>query len=206
MKSIFFSAMLAAAMMAGACNTETKQSETKSPEAPAPATEHVTYTGGEVKTISAVFNQVDAGASASLRAMVDQYILIKNSLADDKPDEAASAAKAMVEAGGKLDKSLLTAEQKKAYDALEAGLKEHAGHIAAKSDDIRAQRDHFDELSSGVYELVKNFGAGRSLYHDHCPMANDNQGADWISENRDIRNPYFGASMLTCGTVKEEIK
>jgi hypothetical protein len=56
-----------------------------------------------------------------------------------------------------------------------------------------------------VYELAKAFGGGRRLYHDHCPMARDNQGALWISELKDVKNPYFGADMLTCGTVEEVI-
>ena len=193
-------------MLATSCSTEQKKTEPETKESSVPATGHVTFTGGEVKTIPVEFTQVDAGAAASLRAMVDQYFQLKNALADDKPAEAAAAAKAMAEAAGRLDKSLLTAEQKKAYDALEAGLKEHAGHIAGKPDDIKVQRGHFDELSSAVYDLVKHFGAGRPVYHDHCPMANDNQGADWVSESKEIRNPYFGASMLTCGTVQEEIK
>jgi hypothetical protein len=57
-----------------------------------------------------------------------------------------------------------------------------------------------------VYFLVKSFGAGKAVYHDFCPMANDDKGALWVSEVADIKNPYFGASMLTCGSVEEEIK
>ena len=57
-----------------------------------------------------------------------------------------------------------------------------------------------------MYELVKNFGAGRPLYHDHCPMARDNQGAMWLSEVKEIKNPYFGAAMFSCGQVQEVIQ
>ena len=34
-------------------------------------------------------------------------------------------------------------------------------------------------------------------------MAFDNKGGYWLSETEDIRNPYFGASMLSCGEVKQ---
>ena len=61
-------------------------------------------------------------------------------------------------------------------------------------------------LSEVVYDLVKNFGGGRPLYHDHCPMARDKQGAMWISEMKEIKNPYFGAEMPACGTVEEVIE
>ena len=103
-----------------------------------------------------------------------------------------------------LDKSYFTADQKKAYDAIEKGLKDHVTQIAA-SNDIKVQRTHFVDLSSNVYELVKAFGAGKTVYHDYCPMANDDKGALWVSEINDIKNPYFGASMLTCGSVEETI-
>jgi len=37
-------------------------------------------------------------------------------------------------------------------------------------------------------------------------MAKDNQGAMWLSETEGIKNPYFGAEMLTCGSIEEVIK
>jgi Cu(I)/Ag(I) efflux system membrane fusion protein len=45
-----------------------------------------------------------------------------------------------------------------------------------------------------------------TLYVQHCPMAFNNKGADWISREHDIRNPYFGVSMLTCGDVTDTLK
>jgi hypothetical protein len=61
-------------------------------------------------------------------------------------------------------------------------------------------------LSEDVYDLVKNFGAGQPIYHDHCPMYNENKGAMWLSEMKEVKNPFYGAEMLTCGTVEEVIK
>jgi len=37
-------------------------------------------------------------------------------------------------------------------------------------------------------------------------MANNNKGADWISSESKIENPYYGKAMLKCGEVKEVIK
>ena len=36
-------------------------------------------------------------------------------------------------------------------------------------------------------------------------MANDNNGADWISKEKEIKNPYYGDEMLTCGSILETI-
>jgi acetyl-CoA acetyltransferase len=112
----------------------------------------------------------------------------------------------MEEAIKGFDKSLLAADQKKVYDAQEAGLKENAEHIANSTDKIEHQRKHFSSMSEGMYALVKAFGGGKTLYHDHCPMAKDGQGAMWLSETKEIKNPYFGDKMMECGSVEEEIQ
>jgi hypothetical protein len=160
----------------------------------------------QVKTVAVRYPDLDAGAGAVIGDIVDHYLHIKNALVNDNAAEAASGGKSLTAAMAKLDKSLLTAEQKTAYDAIAAGLKDHAGQIAGKGADIERQRESFVFLSEEVYALAKAFGGGRTLYHDHCPMARDNQGAMWISESKDVKNPYFGAGMLTCGSVEEVIQ
>jgi hypothetical protein len=55
--------------------------------------------------------------------------------------------------------------------------------------------------------LVKKSGVSNGeLYVEYCPMAFDDKGASWLSSSKEIRNPYFGDKMLTCGEVKETIK
>ena len=44
-----------------------------------------------------------------------------------------------------------------------------------------------------------------TFYVQHCPMANDNNGADWLSKEKEIKNPYYGDKMLKCGMVSETI-
>lgn len=160
----------------------------------------------DVKTVAVLYTNVDPAAATSIKLIVDHYLHIKNALANDNGDEAANGGKAMIEAIRKVDKSLLTAEQKKSYDEIISELQDHAEHVAKNAADIKHQRSHFILMSEDMYALVKTFGGGRPLYHDHCPMANDNKGAMWISELKEVKNPYFGASMLTCGSVEEVIQ
>ena len=170
-------------------------------------TQHAAATDDkEVKAVAVTYTNVDAKDAASIKEIVDHYLHIKNALANDNGSEAASGAKAMEEAISKLDKSLLTSEQKKVYDEIEEDLKEHAEHIGKNGDKIKHQRDHFSMMSEDVYYLVKAFGAGKPIYHDHCPMYNENKGAMWLSEMKEVKNPYLGAEMSTCGSVEEVIK
>jgi hypothetical protein len=205
----FFLLLALPAITLFACNSNTNNahdghdmnSMAKDSAMPAPA-----MVDQNIKAIPVAFTNMDPKAAASIKEIVEHYLHIKNALANDNGIEAASGAKAMAEAMKSLDKSLFSAEQKTAYDKTADDLKEHAEHIAANGDKIDHQRSHFSMMSEDVYELVKNFGAGRPMYHDHCPMARNNQGAMWMSENKDIKNPYFGPKMPTCGTVEEVIQ
>ncbi|MEK7226303.1 MAG: DUF3347 domain-containing protein [Bacteroidota bacterium] len=210
MKKIFFSLLAISAIVFAACNSGASKNEHEGHDMNNmnnDTTKHATTTDDkDIKAIAVTYTNVDAKAAASVKAIADHYLHIKNALANDNAVEAASGAKAMESAIGSLDKSLLTAEQKAAYDKNEEEIKEHAEHIAKNGGDIKHQRSHFVMMSEVVYDLVKNFGAGRPLYHDHCPMARDNQGAMWLSEVKEIKNPYFGAEMFRCGRVEEVIK
>ena len=160
----------------------------------------------DVKTVAVIYPNVDAKTAASIKEVVGHYLHIKNALANDNGTEAANGAEAMAAALNKIDKSFFTAEQKSIYDGVEEELKEHAEHIGKNGDNIKHQRFHFSMLSEVVYDLVKAFGAGQPIYHYHCPMYNENKGAMWLSEMRQVKNPYFGAEMPKCGSVEEVIK
>ncbi len=70
-----------------------------------------------------------------------------------------------------------------------------------------AQRENLELLSEATFSLTKAFGANEeTLYYQHCPMANNNQGAYWLSSNKEIRNPYFGEKMLNCGSTEEVLQ
>ena len=70
---------------------------------------------------------------------------------------------------------------------------------------IGTVRASFEHVSNFVLELQNTFGHSKEtmLYEVFCPMAFDNQGASWLQDKREVKNPYFGASMLSCGEVKQ---
>lgn len=160
----------------------------------------------DVKAVAVTYTNVDPKLAASLKELFSHYLHVKNALANDNASEAASGAKAMEKVLKNIDKSLFTAEQKAVYDQDEEELKEHAEHIGKNADNIKHQREHFSLMSEVMYYLVKAFGAGQTVYHDHCPMYNNNKGAMWLSEVKEVKNPYFGSEMPKCGRVEEVIK
>ncbi|GLB49303.1 efflux RND transporter periplasmic adaptor subunit [Neptunitalea lumnitzerae] len=74
-----------------------------------------------------------------------------------------------------------------------------------KASTIEIQREHFLEISKEMIFLVKAFGVEEAAYLQYCPMADNNEGAYWLSNQTEIKNPYFGKSMLTCGSTKDTI-
>ena len=204
MKKVLFRISTLTLLIVAACNnndTSSKKSDTSKMNMD--SSNNVVDTGSMV-AVTHTFNDVDAKLVSSLKFIVDHYLQIKNALVNDDADKAADAGNAMYEGMGKIDKSLFTPDQKKVYDGIEDDLKEHAEHISKSK--LDHQREHFAMMSEDVYDLVKAFGGGQILYHDHCPMANDNKGAMWLSEMKEVKNPYFGGKMNECVKVKEVIK
>jgi len=205
-KNIILTAVVST-LFISACNNGEKNTEHDMSKMGSDTVQHATSTSeSEIKSVAVSFTNVDPKAAATIKEIVDQYLSLKNALANDNSNDAAVSGKSMVAAIAKLDKSLLSIEQKKVFDENQDDLKEHAEHISENAKNIKHQREHFVGMSEDIYALVKAFGAGRPLYHDHCPMAQENKGAMWISEVKDIKNPYFGAEMSGCGTIEEVIK
>jgi uncharacterized protein YhaN len=134
------------------------------------------------------------------------YLQMKNDFVNDDSKGAATTGKMFVRAINEFDKSILRDDEKKAFEDLTAHSKENAEHIEENAGDIKKQRKNFDKLSKNIYDLVKRFAAGERIYVEYCPMYNDKKGAIWLSETMEMKNPYFGNEMLTCGSITETIK
>lgn len=146
-------------------------------------------------------------ATFPAKEIIANYLQLKNALAKDNGKDAATAGNAIVTTLSKIDKTTLPEHQQKVYADLQDDLKEHAEHIGENASKIEHQREHFEMLSKDMADLIKTFGnGGQTLYKDFCPMANDGKGAIWISEVKQIKNPYLGSKMPTCGSVKETMK
>jgi len=196
MKKIIFG-FAVIAITASACNTGSNTSEKN---------EKKDDTTVNNKSSANSSNNTDTKIDGSVKEMLNQYLQMKNALANDNGKDAASAGNAFVASMSKMDKNSLTSDKKKKWDDLSDDAKEMAEHIGKNADNIEHQREHFDMLSKDMYDMVKTFGAGQTLYQDFCPMYNNNKGAIWLSESKEIKNPYMGKKQPTCGSLKEEIK
>ena len=192
MKHIVFSYSIAVILMACNSSTENTKNDTAYKDTIAPVQPQ------QVQDTSAAF---------PLKEMLTAYLQLKNALTKDNGAEAASAATKISDVLAKVNGGSLPASQAKAYADLHDDIKKHADHIGASASKIAQQREHFIMLSKNFEDLVKALGnGGQTLYKDFCPMANNGKGAIWLSELKEIKNPYYGKQMSTCGSVKEVIK
>lgn len=190
MKNIFF-VIAFGAITLSACNNssnENKQSDKMSDS----STEHY------VQKVSAFTSPVNG--------LLQIYLQMKNAFVNDNDKGAAKAGNEMLKALNDFNKSALKDSEKKVFEDIAVDAIEHAEHIGANAGNIKHQREHFEMLSKDMYDLVKTFAAGETIYVDYCPMYNDNKGGTWLSETKEINNPYFGKEMNTCGTIKETIQ
>jgi Cu(I)/Ag(I) efflux system membrane fusion protein len=69
---------------------------------------------------------------------------------------------------------------------------------------IEEARTHFERMSDAIIALEHGFGhrGGETWHVAYCPMAFDNEGAEWLQRGTTINNPYFGASMPRCGEIR----
>jgi len=73
--------------------------------------------------------------------------------------------------------------------------------------DIAARREALEPVTHALWRALHRFGTRRSgpVRLFHCPMAHDNTGADWLQLEPTVANPYFGASMLRCGSQTDSL-
>lgn len=144
-------------------------------------------------------------APNQLKIMFNNYFSLKDELVKTDGNSASAKAKELQTAinGVKMDK--LSMDVHNVWMKTLNDLKEDAEFISGTKD-ISRQRDHFMRLSKNMYDLIKVAKLDETIYYQFCPMANKGKGANWLSKENGIKNPYYGSQMLTCGNVVKTIK
>lgn len=141
----------------------------------------------------------------AIRGTIPVYLKLKNALVASDRKAASDAATALAERVSGITTGDLKGNALGFWEEKRDVLVEHSRALG-QSDNIGAQRKDFVYLSEALIRTIASFGAAKGLlYIDYCPMANSDSGAYWLSETAEIRNPYYGSSMLTCGEIVKEL-
>ena len=140
-----------------------------------------------------------------LSEVYDSYFAVKDALVRTDGASASTSSKTLFTEINNVKMDKLSMDVHMAWMKVFENLKEDAEHIADIKD-IGRQRDHFISLSKNIYEVMKISKQETPTYYQFCPMANDGKGANWLSKENEIKNPYYGSQMLNCGNTVETIK
>lgn len=177
-----------------------------SPEGGVPVSGHNHGGASHSETMTMEEMSIGQKEKDALSPLFEAYFKLKNNLVNDDFKAGISSAKEMTTILNKVDMKIFKGEAHnfwmKRSDFLSKELKK-----AISTKDIGELRKPFEKISNQLIMILKTFGAmDKAIYIEHCPMVNSNKGADWLSLESEIMNPYYGEAMLKCGEVKQVIK
>ncbi|MDQ2658603.1 MAG: DUF3347 domain-containing protein [Bacteroidota bacterium] len=204
-KSFHFTLLFAATAFAflSNCSGNTKEDATEGHEGHA-SHEHANETT-PAEASKPTF-EVDHKFQEQLSSLFAAYIDLKDAFVSSDAKNIQLKASTTNDVLAGVDMNLLTGAAHNDWMNYVTHIKKAIVEIQSGTD-IEAQRESFSTLSDNLYKSAKAFGlGGEEAFYTYCPMAFNNEGAYWLSDNKTIRNPYFGDKMLTCGQVKETLK
>lgn len=148
---------------------------------------------------------ITTSSTSPFKAIFDDYISLKNVLIKSDGKQAGALANSLLKSFQSIDMNGLNSNVHSIFMKQSAIIKSSATAIA-NSKDIAKQRNSFMQLSEAMIALMKTDKNEGAIYVQHCPMYNDGKGANWLSKEKEIKNPYYGSQMLNCGSVQETIK
>lgn len=152
----------------------------------------------DVKTL-----EVPEEFKTQLTTLIKSYLLIKDALVETDVKATQDAVNPAKFSLSQVDMKLLDGNAHDSWMELLKPIKNSLDKIS-QINDVEEQRKHFETLSDNLIEAVEIFGiSGDSFYKHYCPMAFRDEGAVWLSLDKEIRNPYFGDKMLTCGEIQK---
>ena len=141
---------------------------------------------------------------SQLKKLFSDYLILSETLVDSNVPQTIEAADNLVETINQVDAQMLAGETRKAWTDQQKALVSTMDYFT-KTEDLDLLRKAFSDLSDRLYHTLVTFEVQTGGFRMYCPMAFDNNGGFWLSGSEEIRNPYMGQQMLTCGNIKHEL-
>lgn len=147
----------------------------------------------------------NAQTSTGINKVLNAYIQLKDALVKSDGALSSNTSQTLLTAIQDVNMSELNSDTHAQWMKVVSELKEDSEHIS-ETKEISHQREHFMSLSKNLYSVLKLSKSETPVYYQFCPMANKGKGANWLSLENKVKNPYYGNQMLTCGRVVETIQ
>jgi copper chaperone CopZ len=153
----------------------------------------------------AEMQKTDQVAENQLKPVFENYFLLKDALVKTDGKVASSLAKDLLTSLNEVKMNELAMDVHMVWMKVMKDLTADAKSIS-ETQDIKKQRTVFMSLSKNMYDLMKVAKYETPVFYQFCPMANGGKGANWLSKDSAIKNPYYGSQMMSCGKTVETIK
>jgi len=131
------------------------------------------------------------------------YLKLKDALVNSDAAKSKKAGSQLLDQLKRIPSTIDQADRREKWMSMQ-GLAERGALKLSETEELKVQRQAFEEVSEAFIFWLRHFQIEfNTIYLQYCPMAFDFDGADWISAQEEIRNPYFGDEMLKCGTIEE---
>lgn len=134
-----------------------------------------------------------------VQSVLASYLKVKDALVKSDAQKTAEYASELMAAVYATDVAKLSAAESKSFRSEKETLLKFSDKIA-KEKNIEKQRSAFASLSVSLWKVIKTSETTGKLYYQYCPM----KKSYWISAEENIKNPYYGSKMLTCGSVSDK--
>lgn len=148
--------------------------------------------------------KIEAQEVNQLKVVFDNYFVIKDAMISSDGNSTSIASKELLTAINNVKMDKLDMDVHMVWMKVLNQIKRDS-ELISNTKDIKIQRNHFTTLSKDIYSLIKVANYEVPVYFQHCPMYNDGKGANWLSKENEVKNPYYGNRMLTCGKTVETI-
>jgi Cu(I)/Ag(I) efflux system membrane fusion protein len=134
---------------------------------------------------------------------LESYFSLKDALVQSDSLTSQKIAEKLSQQLRSIPPTLEDPDRRKKWAVHQSKATDAADQIS-KTNQLKEQRKAFADVSNAFIYWFRHFNIKyEAVYMQYCPMAFDFSGANWISKQEEIRNPYFGDEMLKCGTVEE---
>ena len=140
-----------------------------------------------------------------LKAVFDSYFMVKDALVNTDASVASTKSKDLLSKLKAVQMDKLAMDVHMVWMKVMKDLTSDSKAIS-ETQDVKKQRVQFMSLSKNMRDLLLVAKFDTPVYYQFCPMANGGKGANWLSKENAVKNPYYGAQMMTCGKVVETIK
>lgn len=145
----------------------------------------------------------------SYAELLNAYYAVKDALVASDTAKASAAANHLIKTSDGLkvneiqgDSTGMIKETAKSYTANIST----TAKVLADSKTLDDKRKQFEMIADAIWSLTRTVKySGQKVYWQYCPMAFNDKGAYWMSNDSIILNPYFGNEMLHCGTVEDSL-